>query len=171
MRAQSCSPFPLPSSEEPRAMLLPSWSVSSQARALASIPHLCSVVGLVCLRRPSAYWSRSKAVCGEPKGKRLGYPQLAVAMYSVLLGPFLGWHEPASDRYNGGGVACSQYSVLICSTCLPNSAGHWLATGLLPFHLLPAQRLPIQRPSQRKQKRRRMGASASGCPPSGHCNV
>jgi hypothetical protein len=37
----------------------------------------------------------------ENPGEQLGYPQLAVAVYGVLLGTFSGWHEPASDRCNG----------------------------------------------------------------------
>lgn len=41
----------------------------------------------------------------------------------------------------------------------------------LPSHLLPAQRPPTQRPSQKTRRRRPTGASASGCPPSGHCSA
>lgn len=42
---------------------------------------------------------------------------------------------------------------------------------LLPFRLLPAQHLPTRRPSRKKQTRHRTDASASGCPPSGHCSA
>lgn len=141
-------------------MLLPSGRGYLQVRTLASIPSL------VC-SQPSLFWKtigllvQKQGYTWKTQGQT-GHPQLPVAMYGVLLSPFLGWHEPASDR-----------SSLMCSSHLPNSAGHWLATGLLPFHLLPAQRLPIQRPSQKRQKRRhrrQMGAFASDCPPSGHCN-
>lgn len=42
---------------------------------------------------------------------------------------------------------------------------------LLPFHRPPARRPPTERPSLKTRRRRPTDASASGCPPSGHCNT
>ena len=42
---------------------------------------------------------------------------------------------------------------------------------LLPFHPPPARRLPTGKASRKTRRRRRTDASASGSPPSGHCNA
>lgn len=90
--------FPLPSSEDPEALLLPSWSGYSQVRALGSVPTLWSVAGLVLLSwKTLGLLVQKQGSTWRTQGET-GYPQLAVAMYGVLLGPFLEWHEPASDR-------------------------------------------------------------------------
>lgn len=66
----------------------------------------------------------------------------------------------------------AQLHVLISSINVRSvSTGLCVRHQLLPFHLLPAPHLPAQRPSRKKQTRHQMDVSASGCPPSGHCNT
>lgn len=95
---------------------------------------------------------------------------------------------PSEPQAKGPGVAGRGSSLLLAPRIKkmrgePRPRAHFLQhvssapaqpfvrSRLLPFRQLPAPHLPAQRPSRKRRTRHQTGASASGCPPSGHCNT